>query len=110
MKPDAESRGTNSQRVRFTKSTLRHSSIQEKKGVGKINVKVLHQPSPYAVNFEDGSHEETERQQRCARSKAEDLAKNIYKLRENSRLPSSRLQKNGFSPVPQQESRRRENL
>ena len=33
--------------------------------------------SPRAVKFEDGSHEETERQERCARSKAWDLAKNI---------------------------------
>ena len=32
--------------------------------------------------FEDRSHEETERQQRCARSKAWNLVKNIYKLKE----------------------------
>ena len=38
--------------------------------------------SPYAVKFEDRSHEETERQQRCALSKAWDLAKNIHKLKE----------------------------
>ena len=34
------------------------------------------------MNFEDLSHEETERQQRCARSKAWNLAKNRYKLEE----------------------------
>ena len=34
------------------------------------------------MKFEDRSHEETERQQRCARSKAWNLAKNIYKLKE----------------------------
>ena len=34
------------------------------------------------MKFEDRSQEETERQQRCARSKAWSLAKNIYKLRE----------------------------
>ena len=34
------------------------------------------------MNFEDRSHEETERQQLCARSKAWNLAKNIYKLNE----------------------------
>ena len=56
------------QRVRCTKSMLRHASIREKKGpsLGKISVKVPHQRSPYAMKFEDGSHEETERQQRCA--------------------------------------------
>ena len=61
------------QRVRFTKSTLRHASTREKKGpsLGKINIKV-----------EDQFHEETERQQRCARSKSWNLAKNIYKLKE----------------------------
>ena len=40
------------------------------------------QRSPSAVTFEDRSHGDTERQQRCARSKAWNLAKNIYKLKE----------------------------
>ena len=53
--------------------------------LGKINVKVPHQRSPYAMKFEDRSHEETERQQRCARSKARNLAKNTYKLKENEK-------------------------
>ena len=54
-------------KVRFTQSTLRQASIQERKGPshGKIQVKHLHQGSPYAMKFEDRSHEETERQQRC---------------------------------------------
>ena len=58
------------QRVRFTKSTQRQASILEKKGpsLGKINVKVPHQRSPYAMKLEDRSQEETERQERCARS------------------------------------------
>ena len=72
-------------KVRFTQSTLRQASTREKKGpsLGKINVKAPHQRSPYVMKFEDWSHEETERQQRCARSKAWNLAKSIYKLREN---------------------------
>ena len=37
------------------------------------------------MKFEDRSHEETERQQRCARSKAWNLAKNIYKLKEKDK-------------------------
>ena len=75
------------QRVRFTKSTLRHASIQEKKGssLGQIQVKPRHQRSPYAIKFEDRCHEETERQERCVQSKAWDLAKNIYKLKANDK-------------------------
>ena len=75
------------QRVRFTKSTLRQASIREKKGpsLGKVNVKAPHQRIPYALKFEDRSHEETERQQRRARSKAWNLAKNIYKLKEKDK-------------------------
>ena len=38
------------------------------------------------MKFEDRSHEETERQQRCARSKAWNLAKNIYKLKEKDKV------------------------
>ena len=52
----------------------------------KIHVKVLHQRSPYAMKFEDRSHAETERQERCARSKAWNCAKNIHKLREKDQV------------------------
>ena len=83
------------QRVRFTESTLRQASIQEKKGpsLRKIQVKNPHPRSPYAVKFEDWSQEETERQQRCARSKAWNLAKNIwgYFLLARGRMGYSRL-------------------
>ena len=74
------------QRVRFTKSTLRHASIRDKKGpsLGKRQIKNLHQRSHHAVKFEDRSHEETERQERCAQSKAWDLAKNTYKVKANN--------------------------
>ena len=47
--------------------------------------KLLISEVPYAVKFEDGSHEETERQQRCVRSKAWNLAKNIFKLKEKDK-------------------------
>ena len=81
-----ESWNTN-QRVRFTKSTLRHASIRDKKGPSfrKIQVKPRHQRSPHAMKFEDRSREETERQQRCARSTAWVLAKNRYKLKEKDK-------------------------
>ena len=71
-------------RFRFTQSTPRQASIREKRGpsLEKIHVKLPHQRSPNAMKFEDRSHEETERQQRCAPSKAWNLANNIYKLKE----------------------------
>ena len=75
-------------RVRFTKTVLRQANIREKKGpsLEKIQVKILHQRSPYALKFEDQSHEEeTERQQRCARSEAWNLAKNIHKVKEKDK-------------------------
>ena len=50
--------------------------------LGKFQVKVPHQRSPYALKFEDRSQEETERQERCARGDAWRLAKNIFKLKE----------------------------
>ena len=37
------------------------------------------------MKFEDRSHEETERQQRCVRSKGWNRAKNIYKLKEKDK-------------------------
>ena len=75
------------QRVRFTKSTQRQASIREKKrpSLGKVNVKVPYQRSPCALNFEDKAHEETERQQRCARIKAWNLARNINQLEGNDK-------------------------
>ena len=48
---------------------------------GEVQVKVLHQRSPYAMKFEDGSQEEIERQERCALGDAWRLAKNILKLK-----------------------------
>ena len=67
-------------RVRFTQSTLRQASIRENKGpsLGKIQVKIPRQRSPYAMKFEDRSQEETERQQRCTRRKAWNLAKKHF--------------------------------
>ena len=75
------------QRVRFTKSTVRHASIRDKKGpsLGKIQVKPRHQRIPCALKFEDRSSEETERQERCAQSKASDLARKINKLKANDK-------------------------
>ena len=83
-KPDAENLGTNSKDAIDEIYATSSEYPGKKKGpsLGKINVKVPHQRSPYAVKFEDKSHEVTERQQRCARSKVWNLAKTIYKLKE----------------------------
>ena len=64
-------------RVRFSQSTPRQANIREKKGpsFGKIQVKIPHQRSPYALKFEDRSPMETVRQERCARGDAWELAK-----------------------------------
>ena len=71
------------QRVRFTQSALRQASIRENQGPshGNIQVKPQHHQSPYAMKFEDRLKEETERQERCARGKACNLAKNIQAQR-----------------------------
>ena len=60
---------------------------REQKGpsLGKIQVKLPHQRSPYGVNFEDRSQEETARQERCARCKAWTPARHIYKLKEKDK-------------------------
>ena len=100
------------QRVPFTKSTLRHASILEKKGpsLGKINVKVPLQRSPCAVNFGDLIHEETEQQQRFARSKAWNLAKTFSGSKKKTRLHSTFPRGNGYSRLRQQKSQRKEKL
>ena len=74
-------------RVLVSKATLRHANIREGNGpsLGVIRVKVPHQRSPYVLNFEDGSQEETERQERCARGDAWRLARNILKLKEKDK-------------------------
>ena len=66
---------------------LRQANIREKEGpsLGQIQVKIPHRRSPYALKFEDRSQEETERQQRCARSKAWNPAINKYKLKEKDK-------------------------
>ena len=74
-------------RVQSTRGALREATIRENKGLpfGKIQVKIPHHRSPYAVNFEDRSQEETERQERWALKaacKTWNLARNIYKLKE----------------------------
>ena len=76
------------QRVRFPKSTLRQASIREKKGpsLGKINVKPPHPRSPYAIKFEDRSHEETERQDDVPKARLGILPKIFSSSKRTTRL------------------------
>ena len=70
-------------RVRFTRAALCQANIREKEGpsLGKIQVQIPHQRSPYAMKFEDRSPGETARQERCARGDAWEFAKTIFKLK-----------------------------
>ena len=86
------------QRVRFNESTIRSIRDKKKPSLGKINVKVRHQRSPYAMKFEDRSHEETEQQQRCAEARHGTLPQTFTSSKRKTKLHSSRLQKSGFSP------------
>ena len=100
-------------RVRFTQSTLRQASIWEKKGpsLRKIQVKPQQQRSPSAVKFEDGSHEETERQERCAQSSSWNLAKkHLQAQRERQNYILLARGKSGYSRLRQQKSRTKESL
>ena len=74
-------------RVRFTKAAFRQANIRERKGpsLGAIQVKIVHQRSPYAMKFEDRSQEETQRQERCARGDARRLANNILKFKDKDK-------------------------
>ena len=74
-KPDAES----------LQYVTRVSGTRKDHRLEKKQVKPRHQRGPNAVKLEDRSHEETERQEQCAQSKAWDLAKNKYKLKRNDK-------------------------
>ena len=69
------------------RTALRQANIREKEGPSlvKIQVKIPHQRSPYAMKFEDRSPEETARQERCAREDAWELARNIYKFKKEDK-------------------------
>ena len=89
VKPDAESLGNHVERVRFTQvyaTSCRVSGKRKDHRLGKIHVKPRHQPKSLRYkNSRTWSHEETERQERCARSRAWNLAKNRHKLKENDK-------------------------
>ena len=86
VKPDAKSLGTDSKNtIHSVYATSSKYPGKERTIAWKIQVKNPHQRSHYSMKFEDRSHEETERQQRCARSKAWNLVNNIYKPKEKDK-------------------------
>ena len=100
-------------KVRFTQSTLRQASMREKKGpsLGKIQVKPQHQRSPNAMKFEDRSHDETERQQRCARQQGmEPCQKNIQAQKERQNYIPLASEEVGTTWLRQRKSWRKESL
>ena len=110
-KPDAKSLGIDSKStVHSVYATSSRYPGKERTVAWKLQVKHPHQRSPYAMKFEDRSSEETERQQRCARSKAWNLAKNIYKLKEKDKTTFYSPRKNGDSRLHQQKSQCKESL
>ena len=85
-KPDAKSLGTNPKNtIHEVYAASSEYPRKERTIVWKIQVKNPHQQSPSAMKFEDQSQEETERQERCAQSRAWNLAKNIFRLKENDK-------------------------
>ena len=110
-KPDAKSLGTNSKgTIHEVYATSSEYPGKERTIVGKINAEAPHQRSHHAMKFEDRSHEETERQRRCARSKAWNLAKNKYKLKQKDEATFYFPRRNGYPRLRQQKSRRRGSL
>ena len=68
--------------VQFTKAVVRRANIRDQNpSLGMICPGDPHQRNTNAPKFEDGSQQETERQERCAREAAWRLAKNIIKIK-----------------------------
>ena len=86
-------------RVRFIRTVLRQANIRENEGpwLNKIQVKLLHQRSPFAVKCEDRAQEETERQERCARETRGELQIIFTCSKKWTQLHSIRLPMSGVA-------------
>ena len=96
-----------------SQSTLRQASIREDKGPspGKIQVKLPHQRSPYAMKLENRSQEETERQRAMRpRQGMEPCQKYLQAQRKGQRLHSIRLPMSGVWRPHPPKKRRKESL
>ena len=87
------------QKPEHTAATLSEPALSRGRSAsGKKSIRGKVTMDPFAAKFEDRSHEETGRQQRCAQSEAWDVAKNIYKLLENDRAKFFSLTKKYVLP------------
>ena len=100
------------QKPEHTAATLSEPALSRGRSVsGREASEAKVTMDPFAAKFEDRSHAETGRQQRCAQSKAWDVAKNNHKLQKRTTgLNSSHSQRSGFSQVLHQESRVRQGV
>ena len=90
--------------LRYVKQVSRK---KKRPSLGKIDVKVPYQRSPYAMKFESGSHEETSDVPEARLG----ILQNIYtSSTKKTRLHSTFLRRNGYSRLRQQKSRRKESL
>ena len=82
--------------VRFTKAVLRHAHIRDQNPtLGMICPSDPYQRNSNAPKFEDRSHEETERQERCAReAKLGTLPETFTSSKRTTKLHSTHPQKN----------------
>ena len=109
-KPDAVSLGTKSKNTihKVYATSSEYAGKQRTIAWKNKSQNNAHQRSPHAMKFEERSHEETE--QRCARSKAWNLAKIFTSSKKKTRLHSTFPWRNGYSRLRQQKSRRKESL
>ena len=92
--------------VKFSKGTWHHIQIREGKGPsrGVIQKCEPHERNPYAPRFEERTQDETLHQERCARSVAWDLAKNIFKLKNSDEGTFYSPTEDRATPAPTSES------
>ena len=62
--------------VKFSKGTMRHVKIRERKGPSQKSVP--QERIPWAPKFEERMEDETLKQERCARREAWGLAEDVY--------------------------------
>ena len=88
--------------MQFPKGALRHLKNRERKGPSQrvLQHSDPHERSSYAPNFEDGSEEETEWQEGCAREAAWRLDKSILKLKEKNKAVFLSPSENWCLPAP----------
>ena len=108
MKSEAKSFGINStSTIHTVYATSGEYPGKERTIVGKNICQSSSSASPYAMKFEGRSNEETERQQRSARNKAWNFAKNINKVRGKTR-PHSTFQRRLLPAASTKEPEERE--